>query len=95
MERLKKQLKKHKRRISSESAESEEGTSNLKISKSSKRKSNFYPGIKVVILHEGPLCKRCKCEKGAHRFSHFNNMDPGEKNNERGYNEWKGSNICG
>ena len=49
MERLKKQLKKHKRRISSESAESEEGTSNLKISKSSKRKSNFYPGIKVYL----------------------------------------------
>ena len=46
MERLKKQLKKHKRRISSES---EEGTSNLKISQSNKRKLNSNPGIKVYL----------------------------------------------
>jgi len=38
-----------------------------------------YPHIQVFILHEGPICKICKSEKGAHRFSHFNNMDPGEQ----------------
>lgn len=37
-----------------------------------------YPSIQVVRLHEGPICKRCKSEKGAHRFSHFNNMNPGD-----------------
>lgn len=39
----------------------------------------FYPSIQVVILHEGSICKICECEKGAHHFSHFNNMDPSEQ----------------
>lgn len=38
-----------------------------------------YPGIQVIRWHDGPICKICRGEKGAHRFSHFNNMDLGEK----------------
>ena len=38
-----------------------------------------YPGIQVVRWHEGPIYKRCNSERGAHHFSCFNNMDPGEQ----------------
>ena len=38
-----------------------------------------YPGIEVVRGIEGPICKRCKNEKGCNRFSHWNNMDPREQ----------------
>ena len=38
-----------------------------------------YPGIEVVRGIEGPICKRCKSERGSHCFSHWNNMDPGEQ----------------
>jgi predicted Fe-S protein YdhL (DUF1289 family) len=38
-----------------------------------------YPGIQVVRGSEGPICKRCKKERGSHHFSRWNHMDPGEK----------------
>ena len=38
-----------------------------------------YPGIEVVRGIEGPICKRCKNEKGCNRFSHWNNMYPSEQ----------------
>lgn len=38
-----------------------------------------YPGIQVVIASKGPLCKRCKGERGTHHFSRWNNMDPVEQ----------------
>jgi ATP-dependent DNA helicase PIF1 len=38
-----------------------------------------YPGIQVLMGSEGPICKRCKQERGSHRFSQWNHMDPGEQ----------------
>jgi predicted Fe-S protein YdhL (DUF1289 family) len=38
-----------------------------------------YPGIQVVRGSEGPICKRCKQERGSHHFSRWNHMDIDEK----------------
>eukprot|EP01018_Ginkgo_biloba_P035772 Gb_33711 [translate_table: standard] len=38
-----------------------------------------YVGIKVFQTQDGPKCARCKSERGAHRFSMWNNMDPKEQ----------------
>ena len=38
-----------------------------------------YPEIHVVRYSEGPVYKRCKSERGAHRFCQYNNMDPSEQ----------------
>lgn len=38
-----------------------------------------YPVTQVVRFHKETICKICMSGKGAHRFSHFNNMDPGEQ----------------
>jgi len=38
-----------------------------------------YPGIRVLRGSEGPICKRCKFERGSHHFSQWNNMDPGDQ----------------
>ena len=35
-----------------------------------------YIGITVSRTPQGPICTRCKQEKGIHRFSIENNMDP-------------------
>ena len=36
-----------------------------------------YIGIKVSRSSEGPICNRCRQERGIHRFSCSNNLDPG------------------
>lgn len=38
-----------------------------------------YPRIHVLRHSEGPICRRCKSERGAHHFCRYNNMDLGEK----------------
>eukprot|EP01018_Ginkgo_biloba_P021168 Gb_06945 [translate_table: standard] len=38
-----------------------------------------YVGMKVFQTNEGPKCARCKSERGAHRFSVWNKMDPKEQ----------------
>lgn len=38
-----------------------------------------YPRIHVMRHSEGPVCRRCKSERGAHSFFGYNNMDPREK----------------
>ena len=38
-----------------------------------------YPRIQVLRDSEGLVSRRCKNERGSHRFSGYNNMDPGEK----------------
>eukprot|EP01018_Ginkgo_biloba_P029278 Gb_13702 [translate_table: standard] len=38
-----------------------------------------YVGIRVFQTLDGPKCARCKSERGAHRFSMWNNMDPKEQ----------------
>ena len=30
---------------------------------------------------KGPVCNRCKSERGAHHFCRYNSMDPGEQPN--------------
>ena len=35
-----------------------------------------YLGIKVVKVSDDPIFQRCKNERGSHRFSKWNNMDP-------------------
>ena len=35
-----------------------------------------YLGIKVLKVYDGPICQRCKNERGSHHFSKWNNMDP-------------------
>lgn len=36
-----------------------------------------YIGIKVSQSFEGPICNKCRQERGIHRFSSSNNMDVG------------------
>ena len=38
-----------------------------------------YPGMNVFRRDEGPVCVRCRQERGIHRFSQDNNMNPGKQ----------------